>query len=123
MQRPNTNNLVEKPIKEQAQILWLAFEELTMENFMVDASEPTEEEINNLVMVLVMFASHLFEAILTRTTGHVRETIVKAWCENMQNLLLIGRRRDHDAARAASNNGTDAVQKKTDKDHQSVQKD
>ena len=79
MRRWNAPKLLEKPIKEQAEILWLAFEDLCRENLFELEESPTQEEIDNQLMVLVQFCAHIFKLVLSQTVGNVREEIAKSW--------------------------------------------
>jgi hypothetical protein len=73
-----------KPIKESSAILWDALSELAQENLFLNPLEPTEEEINNFLLVLSLLATEIFRTVLTQTYGPVREAIVSGWLATIQ---------------------------------------
>ena len=85
MLRFDTKNLAEKSIKDQTETLWTDFESMIEENLFECFEEPTDEERNNALMVMTLFASYLFKYVLSSTVGNVREVIAKMW------IMIIGR--------------------------------
>ena len=116
MNRFDTTSLIEKSAQEQAEILWLAFEDLVQENLFESFEQPTAEEGYNLTIVLAIFCSHIFEAVLTSTSGHTREKIAGSWAINIQAIL--NRQR---VLEAGPSNGTGEKEKENGEAGEAVQ--